>query len=89
MDGHFAKYSKSDKDIPYDLSYIWSLNKHTHKTSLQIQRLMVARGGEQEVGGMGEGGQKVKNEKKKKKKNLQGGGLIFTPKYAHRYVTQM
>lgn len=22
--------SKTEKDIPYDLSYIWSLNKQTH-----------------------------------------------------------
>ena len=32
--GHYIKWNKSDRDIPHDLTYIWSL-KHTHAKSLQ------------------------------------------------------
>ena len=44
--GHYAKCGKSDKErqLLYDLSYIWNLNTHTHththKTNENKQKIL-------------------------------------------------
>ena len=61
--GHYAKWNKSDKErqILYELTYIWNLKKKNHQTHRYreqtdgCQRWGGGRGGE-----MGEGGQRYK-----------------------------
>ena len=57
---------------PYDLTYMWNLQKQTKNKSIDTEnRLVFARDGVWEMGKMDEGGQKVQTFSYKKNKSCE------------------
>ena len=66
--------SNRERQIPYDLTYMWNVKKQTNKHKLidTENKLVVARSGGWELGKMGEVGQKIQTSSYKINKSWGG-----------------